>query len=96
MLEFLKMFGMGVLYTILSPIILCFFLLFVVYALINYIVCEVIYFGGFFFGKNFSDVTPLEKEYERMKREKALQIQKAKEEAALRESALMARVARDN
>ena len=57
MLEFIKMFGMGIVYTILSPFILAFFLLFVVYSLFNYLVCEFIYLGGFFLGKRFDDTT---------------------------------------
>lgn len=67
MLEFIKMFGMGILYTILSPLILAFFLLFVVYSFGNYLVCEGIYLGGFFFGRRFLDKTKLELKYEKEK-----------------------------
>lgn len=70
MLEFIKMFGMGILYTILSPVILLFFLLFVVYSVFNYLVCEAIYLGGFFLGKRFDDKTELEKTYAKMKKER--------------------------
>ena len=71
MLEFIKMFGLGILYTILSPILLVIFLLFVVYSLFNYLVYEVIYLGGFFMGKRFSVETPLEKKLAQMKKEAA-------------------------
>lgn len=70
MLEFIKMFGMGILYTILSPVILAFFLLFVVYSVLNYLVCEVIYLGGFFLGRRFDDKTELEKRYLKLKKER--------------------------
>ena len=70
MLEFIKMFGMGILYTILSPFILAFFLLFVVYSVFNYLVCEAIYLGGFFFGRRFDDKTDLEKQYLKLKKER--------------------------
>lgn len=70
MLEFIKMFGMGILYTILSPVILAFFLLFLVYSIFNYLVCEAIYLGGFFFGRKFDDKTELEKKYLKLKKEK--------------------------
>ena len=70
MLEFIKMFGMGILYTILSPIIVAFFLLFVVYSVFNYLVCEAIYLGGFFFGRKFDDKTELEKKYLKLKKER--------------------------
>ena len=71
MLEFIKMFGMGILYTILSPLILAFFLLFVVYSFINYLVCEGINLGGFFLGKRFEAKTKLEKDLARAKEEDA-------------------------
>ena len=70
MLEFIKMFGLGILYTILSPFILLFFLCFVVYSFFNYLVFEVINLGGFFFGRKFSVETSLEKELARRKKEK--------------------------
>lgn len=67
MLEFIKMFGLGILYTILSPIILAVFLLFVVYSLFNYLVFEVINFVGFFAGKRFSAETALDKKLKKMR-----------------------------
>lgn len=70
MLEFIKMFGLGVLYTILSPVILLFFLVFVVYSFFNYLVCEVINLSGFFFGRKFTAHTELDKRLSRMKKEK--------------------------
>lgn len=73
MLEFLKMFGLGIVYTICSPLILLFFLLFVVYSVFNYLVCEIIYLGGFFMGKKFDDKTPLEKKLAKIKAEKERQ-----------------------
>ena len=70
MLEFIKMFGMGILYTILSPFILAFYLLFVVYSFFNYLVCESIYLGGFFLGRKFDDTTELERKLIKVKKEK--------------------------
>ena len=61
MLEFIKMFGLGVLYTVLSPVFLLVFLLFVVYSLFNYLVFEVINVIGFFAGKRFTEETDLDK-----------------------------------
>lgn len=73
MLEFIKMFGMGILYTILSPAILLFFLLFLAYTACNYLVCEIIYLSGFFMGKRFSELTALDKKLEKMKKEKSME-----------------------
>ena len=70
MLEFIKMFGMGIVYTILSPVILLFFLIFLVYSFVNYLVCEVINLSGFFLGRKFSEKTKIDKEYARIKAEK--------------------------
>ena len=67
MLEFIKMFGLGVLYTILSPILLVVFALFVVYVFFNYLVLETINFFGFFFGYTFSSKTKLEEALEKQK-----------------------------
>ena len=78
MLEFIKMFGLGIFYTILSPIILLFFLLCVVYTIGNYLVCEVIYLSGFFMGKRFSEHTALDKKLEKMKKEKLMEINASK------------------
>lgn len=70
MLEFIKMFGMGIMYTILSPFILAFFALFLVYSLFNYFVCEVINLSGYFLGKRFTAQTVLDKEYSKIQKEK--------------------------
>lgn len=67
MLEFIKMFGLGVLYTVLSPIILLIFVLFIVYSFFNYIVFEVINAVGFFAGKKITDETDLDKKLKKMK-----------------------------
>lgn len=70
MLEFIKMFGLGVMYTVLSPLIAVFFALFLVYSFFNYLVCEVINLSGFFLGKRFTAQTELDKEYAKIKKEK--------------------------
>ena len=70
MLEFIKMFGMGILYTILSPVILLVFLIFVAYSIVNYFVCEVIYLSGFFMGKRFEEQTKLDKALAKRRKEK--------------------------
>ena len=67
MLEFVKMFGLGVLYTVLSPVFLLIFLLFVVYSLFNYLVFEVINIIGFFAGKRFTEETELDKKLKKIK-----------------------------
>ena len=74
MLEFIKMFGLGILYTIASPILLVVFLLFVVVSLINYLIQEVIYLVGFFMGKKYTTQTPLENKLKEIKAQK-VQIQ---------------------
>ena len=66
MLEFIKMFGLGVLYTILFPFIVIIFAIFLVYAFFNYLVVECISLFGFFFGYTFSIETDLEKKLEEM------------------------------
>ena len=70
MLEFIKMFGLGIMYTILSPVLLVLFALFVVYSFFNYLVCEAINLGGFFLGKKFDEKTELDRRYLKMKKEK--------------------------
>ena len=70
MMEFIKMFGLGILYTILSPLFLLAFLLFVVFAFINYLVQEVMSLVGFFAGKRFSVETDLDKKLKQMRLEK--------------------------
>ena len=61
MLEFIKMFGLGILYTLLFPFIIVIFALYIVYVFGNYLVLEAINLFGFFFGYSFSVETELEK-----------------------------------
>lgn len=68
MLEFIKMFGLGILYTILFPFILVIFVLYLGYVLVNYLVLEMINFFGFFFGYTFTPETALEKKLHLMKK----------------------------
>ena len=70
-LDFIKMFGLGILYTILSPFVVLGFALFLVYSLFNYLVCEAIGLSGFFFGKKFSAETELDKQCKKLKKERA-------------------------
>ena len=67
MLEFIKMFGLGILYTILFPFIVAIFALYLVYVIGNYLVLETINFCGFFFGYTFTTETELEKKLAEMK-----------------------------
>ena len=60
MLEFIKMFGLGVLYTILLPFIVAFFALSLVFVFSNYLVLEAKTLFGFFFGYTFTTETELE------------------------------------
>lgn len=69
MLEFIKMFGLGILYTILFPFIVAIFALYLVYVVGNYLVLEAINFFGFFFGYTFTTETELEKKLVKMKEE---------------------------
>ena len=69
MLEFIKMFGLGILYTILFPVIVLIFALYLVYIFLNYLVMESISIFGFFFGYTFSEETKLEQELSKMKEE---------------------------
>lgn len=80
MLEFIKMFGLGILYTILFPFIVVFFALVLVGVLINYLVLEVINLSGFFFGNTFTVETKLDKKLKQMKEEAKLALEKEKEE----------------
>jgi len=70
MLEFIKMFGLGILYTILFPFIVVIFAIALVYVFVNYLVNESIHVFGFFFGHTFSEETELEKKLNAMKEEK--------------------------
>lgn len=69
MLEFIKMFGLGMLYTLLFPLIVLFFGLSLVYVFINYLVNESMHIFGFFFGYTFTVETELEKKLKEMKEE---------------------------
>lgn len=67
MLEFIKMFGLGILYTLLFPFIIVIFALYIVYVFGNYLVLEAINLFGFFFGYSFSVETELEKKLASMR-----------------------------
>lgn len=67
MLEFIKMFGLGVLYTILFPFIVVIFAAYLVYVFGNYLVIECITIFGFFFGYTFTTETELEEKLREMK-----------------------------
>ena len=70
MLEFIKMFGLGLLYTILFPFFVVVFALYLVYTLGNYLVIEVYNCVSFFFGYTFTTETALEKKLNSMNEEK--------------------------
>ena len=57
MLEFIKMFGLGILYTLLLPFIVAIFGCYLVYVFFNYLVIEAKTLFGFFFGYTFSETT---------------------------------------
>lgn len=78
MLEFIKMFGLGILYTILFPFILVFFALVLVFMLLNYLVMETVNCVGFFFGHTFTVETELDKELKRMKEERNKEVESEK------------------
>ena len=67
MLEFIKMFGLGILYTILFPFIVLFFGVYLVYVFVNYLVIESLTLFGFFFGYTFTTETKLERKLREMK-----------------------------
>jgi hypothetical protein len=67
MLEFIKMFGLGILYTLLFPFIVVIFALYIVYVFVNYLVLEVVNVFGFFLGYTFTDETELEKKLDSIK-----------------------------
>lgn len=75
MLEFIKMFGLGILYTILFPFIVVAFALYLVYVFFNYLVMESINIFGFFMGYTFTTETKLEIELRKMKEESELENQ---------------------
>ncbi len=80
MLEFIKMFGLGILYTILFPFIVAIFALALVYVFVSYLVMESISIFGFFFGYTFTSETELEKKLREMKEdgEQPVEIQEEK------------------
>jgi hypothetical protein len=67
MLEFIKMFGLGILYTILFPFIVLIFALYLVYVFVNYLIIEGLTLFGFFFGYTFTVETELERKLREMK-----------------------------
>ena len=67
MLEFIKMFGLGILYTLLLPFIIAIFICYIIYVFFNYLVLEAINLFGFFFGYTFTPETELEKKLESMR-----------------------------
>ena len=69
MLEFIKMFGLGILYTILFPFVVLIFSLYLVYVFVNYLVIECLTLFGFFFGYTFTVETDLERQLREMKEE---------------------------
>ena len=69
MLEFIKMFILGMLYTILFPLLVVVFACYLAYVFINYIVMESVNIFGFFFGYTFSEETDLERKLREMKEE---------------------------
>jgi len=79
MLEFIKMFGMGILYTILFPFIVAIFAGYLVYVFGNYLVMESINIFGYFFGYTFSDETDLERKLREMKEGPELEKEESEE-----------------
>lgn len=67
MLEFIKMFGLGILYAILFPFIVLIFALYLVYVFVNYLVIECLTLFGFFFGYTFTVETELERKLREIK-----------------------------
>ncbi len=69
MVEFLRLFGQGVFFTLISPILALIWLLGVVYTLLNYIIYEIKNFSSFFVGKPLNTPNKLEIELEEKKAE---------------------------
>ena len=69
MLEFIKMFGLGILYTIAFPVIVVVFAIYLIYAFCNYLVMESITLFRFFFGYTFSTETEVERVLREQKEE---------------------------
>lgn len=76
MLEFIKMFGLGILYTILFPFIVVIFAAFLVYVFCDYLFLEIKTLVGFFFGYTFTTDTELELKLKEMKESAKLQAEK--------------------
>ena len=76
MLEFIKMFGLGILYTILFPFIVVIFVAFLVYVFCDYLFLEVKTLVGFFFGYTFTTDTELEVKLKEMKENAKLAAEK--------------------
>ena len=64
------MFGLGILYTILFPLIVVIFAAYLVYVFFNYLVLELVAIFGFFFGYTFTAETELEEKLHELKDEK--------------------------
>ena len=79
MLEFIKMFGLGILYTILFPFIVLIFAIYLVYVFVNYLVVESLTLFGFFFGYTFTTETELEKKLRESKENNEREKEEAKE-----------------
>ena len=69
MVEFLRLFGQGVFFTIISPILAAIWLLGVVYNLLNYIIFEIKNISSLFVGKPLDAPNDLEIELEARKAE---------------------------
>ena len=85
MLEFIKMFGLGILYTILFPFIVVIFAAFLVYVFCDYLFLEIKTLVGFFFGYTFTTDTELELKLKEMKESAKLQAEKEAAEKASEE-----------
>lgn len=71
MVEFLRLFGQGVFFTLISPFLALVLLLGVVYNFLNYIIFEIKNFSSFFVGKPLDTPNQLELELEERKAEEA-------------------------
>lgn len=71
MVEFLRLFGQGVFFTLISPILAAIWLLGVVYTFLNYIIYEIKNFSRFFVGKPLTAPDKFEIEVEEKKAEEA-------------------------
>jgi len=71
MVEFLRLFGQGVFFTLISPFLALIWALGVVYTLLNYIIYGIKNFSSFFVGKPLNTPDRLEIELEEKKAEEA-------------------------